>query len=273
MLDFIVCMSLSMLLLNMQRNSFVMHKNYKYCVTSQYIFQVTWDEPELLKNMKTVSPWQVEYVADAPIHGVFPLTKRFKGAQEGVRLTDGEGEISFSSIAFSSMMDKYTPSSYINYNNIPAGMQGARQIPFPLPSSSPIIINDGSSRQRCPDDNVDISQKVVEAQASTDPNVASSYETSSPESSSSVQLPSKGFTSFQLFGKVIQTELPLLEAPHIELPHIELPHMGPPFVNRDDISCTECDDYTTEGARNTVDNSLSETTQSQKLPMRKNYAL
>lgn len=211
------------------------------------MLQVAWDEPEVLQNMKRVSPWQVEVVASTPpIHTAFPPAKRFRIQHNTGLLTDGEGNIPLPNIGFSPMMGQLSPS-YLNYNTFPAGMQGARQNPF-FGSSLPNIMNDGA-RQMCPDNLLRNMSQNVEA-VSTDLNIgSSSSDTPSPDSQNSVQFFAADttgqqssnssrrsrITSIQLFGKIISPEQPT-----------------------DDIGSTEYDDCTTEGTRSTLNFSLSE---------------
>lgn len=90
---------------------------------------VTWDEPDLLQNVKRVSPWLVELVSNMPAIHLSP----FSPPRKKLRLPhqhpdfalDGQIPIPpFPSNLFSCLQE-----------NTPAGMQGARQAhhyPFPL---------------------------------------------------------------------------------------------------------------------------------------------
>uniref|UniRef100_A0A803MRE5 Auxin response factor domain-containing protein n=1 Tax=Chenopodium quinoa TaxID=63459 RepID=A0A803MRE5_CHEQI len=200
------------------------------------MLQVTWDEPEKLEEVRMLSPWQVECIAPTPpptIHAAFNTpAKRLKGVQNSALLADGKGDIYFTpQLGFGSLvMDQLSPS-YMNYNIFPAGMQGARQFPSIYPSNSPTIMNDDSHQGRT-DDNLDSSMSQKVEGVSADLNIASSSsETPSFDSFNSEQffgamstghhscnLPGKGVTSFQLFGKII--------------------HIEQPPANTDDISCT-----------------------------------
>lgn len=210
------------------------------------VLKVTWDEPEILQNMTNVSPWQVEFIAPAPpIHAPLPPMKRLKGVQDSELLADREGDLPLPPMSFSSMMGHVNPP-YFSHETFPAGMQGARQIPFLL-TSLPNINND-STHKGCPDDKVDSTMQKTEA-VSTDLNIGSiPSETPSPDSQNSVHFFSMaatkprscngtkiGSTSFHLFGAFIQVE--------------------PRLANTNDIS-TEYDDSSTKCARNDVDKSL-----------------
>lgn len=207
----------------------------------QFNFQVAWDEPEILQNMKNVSPWQVEPIVPMlPIHTAVPAIKKFKGVQNSGLLTNGEGNPPIPSMGFN--------SSYLNYNTFPAGMQGARQNLLFL-STLPSIVN-YSTHQGHRDDIVDSTPEKMEA-VTTKLNIGiSPSETPSPDSQNSVQLfgvagtdqrscdlSKKIITSFQLFGKQI--------------------HMEQPLTTTEAIGCTKYDDHLTEGVRNTLDISSS----------------
>ncbi|XP_057523025.1 auxin response factor 17-like [Amaranthus tricolor] len=205
------------------------------------MLQVAWDEPEILQNMKNVSPWQVEPIVPMlPIHTAVPAIKKFKGVQNSGLLTNGEGNPPIPSMGFN--------SSYLNYNTFPAGMQGARQNLLFL-STLPSIVN-YSTHQGHRDDIVDSTPEKMEA-VTTKLNIGiSPSETPSPDSQNSVQLfgvagtdqrscdlSKKIITSFQLFGKQI--------------------HMEQPLTTTEAIGCTKYDDHLTEGVRNTLDISSS----------------
>ncbi|KAA8538570.1 hypothetical protein F0562_028236 [Nyssa sinensis] len=95
------------------------------------MLQVTWDEPEVLQNVKRVNPWQVEYVVPTPpLHSMFPPTKKFRVAQNPGLLANGEGELFLPMKSFNTSMTENLNPVLMNYNSFPAGMQGARQDPF-----------------------------------------------------------------------------------------------------------------------------------------------
>ncbi|CAL9241051.1 unnamed protein product [Arabidopsis halleri] len=93
--------------------------------------QITWDEPEILQNVKRVNPWQVEIVANATqLHATFPPAKRLKYPQPGGFLSGDDGDIPYSQRGLSSAAAP-DPSPYMfPYSTFPAGMQGARQYDF-----------------------------------------------------------------------------------------------------------------------------------------------
>ncbi|CAN8240302.1 unnamed protein product [Cochlearia groenlandica] len=95
--------------------------------------QITWDEPEVLLNMKRVNPWQVEVVANtAQFHAAFPPTKALKFTHSNVFFNGGEGESLYPRRGPPSAapgVDPPRPYTF-SYTTFPAGMQGARQYGF-----------------------------------------------------------------------------------------------------------------------------------------------
>ncbi|KAL7095840.1 hypothetical protein ACP275_10G047800 [Erythranthe tilingii] len=84
------------------------------------LLQVAWDEPDLLQNVKRVSPWLVELVSSMPPihhHNLSP----FSPPRKKMRLPF-DGQIPLP--AFSGNPFGCIPNN--NNNNTPAGMQGAR---------------------------------------------------------------------------------------------------------------------------------------------------
>ncbi|VYS51361.1 unnamed protein product [Arabidopsis thaliana] len=94
--------------------------------------QITWDEPEILQNVKRVNPWQVEIAAHATqLHTPFPPAKRLKYPQPGGGFLSGDdGEILFPQSGLSSAAAPDPSPSMFSYSTFPAGMQGARQYDF-----------------------------------------------------------------------------------------------------------------------------------------------
>ena len=91
-----------------------------------FTYQVTWDEPEVLQNVRAVSPWQVELVPVSPhMQTPFPAMKRLKVPPCFELPSEGHGNLLFhQSITSSVKMGDLTP--LFNYSTFPAGMQGAR---------------------------------------------------------------------------------------------------------------------------------------------------
>ncbi|KAK9270941.1 hypothetical protein L1049_026529 [Liquidambar formosana] len=186
------------------------------------MLQVTWDEPEVLQNVKRVSPWQVEYlVPTPPLQTPFPPLKRFRVPPSPGLLSDGEGELYPMTGLTDTMMRQFSPS-LLNFNTFPAGMQGARHYPFHTSSLSNFISED--THQTRTDDffgnNVGPKFKNV----TTELNIGSSQSDNlSPDSQSSVHSfgtdlignrgsnssAKVGISSFQLFGKIIYMKEPV----------------------------------------------------------------
>ncbi|CAF2179262.1 unnamed protein product [Brassica napus] len=90
--------------------------------------QITWDEPEILQNLKRVNPWQVEVVANSSqLLAIYPPTKRLKHSDSASGFLSGEGEMLYSGRG----QQAVDPSPYMfSYTTFPAGMQGARHYEF-----------------------------------------------------------------------------------------------------------------------------------------------
>lgn len=95
------------------------------------LLQVTWDEPDLLQNVKRVSPWLVELVSNMPAIHLSPFSpprKKFRLPHHPDFTMDGQlpappfpGNLLGASNPFGCLPD-----------NSPAGMQGARHAQFGL---------------------------------------------------------------------------------------------------------------------------------------------
>ncbi|KAJ4726048.1 Auxin response factor [Melia azedarach] len=93
------------------------------------LLQVTWDEPDLLQNVKRVSPWLVELVSNMPVIHLSPFSpprKKLRLPQQLDFPLDGQ----FSMPSFSG--NPLGPSSPLCClsDNTPAGIQGARHAQF-----------------------------------------------------------------------------------------------------------------------------------------------
>ncbi|GAB2271968.1 hypothetical protein Dimus_006798 [Dionaea muscipula] len=211
--------------------------------------QVAWDEPEVLQNIKKVSPWEVEYVTPTPLIPAFPPAKKSRVTPSRMFLTEGEAEFSLPVIGFGNSMFGQFSSSHLNYNTFPAGMQGARQDTLYVSSLSNLI-ND-STRQVCAVDNSYHTMAQKEDDVSTDLNIGTSLSESPRDSACSVELiisqlraPTSSGKTLQLFGQMIHVEVPV--------------------ANTEDVSHTptQSDDSEllndTEGRRNMPEFSLSD---------------
>ncbi|XP_077248819.1 auxin response factor 17-like [Tasmannia lanceolata] len=185
------------------------------------MLQVTWDEPEMLQNVKRVSPWQVELVLASPsIQTPFPPTKKIRLPQGPESLTGGESTMFFPMAGLANTMMGHLSTSMFNYNNFPAGMQGARQNPTYMSSLSNFIPN---NQLYLYPDNLYVSNMSPKlSRVSTELNIGSTSlsESSSSPIQASINLfgtklvgnpnwnsipKSRASSSFQLFGKTIQT--------------------------------------------------------------------
>ncbi|CAI9766319.1 unnamed protein product [Fraxinus pennsylvanica] len=96
------------------------------------LLQVIWDEPDLLQNVKHVSPWLVELVSDMPTIHLSPFSpprKKLRLPQHPDFLLDGQLPLS----AFSSnlILGSSNPFGCL-LDNTPARMQGARHAQYGL---------------------------------------------------------------------------------------------------------------------------------------------
>lgn len=95
---------------------------------------MTWDEPDLLQNVKRVNPWLVELVSNIPVIHLSPFSparKKLRLPQHSDFPLDGQFPVpSFSGNPFGPSSPLCCPS-----DNISAGIQGARhaQLGVPLP--------------------------------------------------------------------------------------------------------------------------------------------
>ncbi|KAG6744104.1 hypothetical protein POTOM_052813 [Populus tomentosa] len=96
--------------------------------------QVTWDEPDLLQNVKRVSPWLVELASHMSAIHLSPFSsprKKLRLPQHPDFPIDGQ----FTMPIFSgNLLQPSSPFGFLP-NNIPAGMQGARHAHYGLPLS------------------------------------------------------------------------------------------------------------------------------------------
>ncbi|XP_057983816.1 auxin response factor 18-like isoform X2 [Malania oleifera] len=95
------------------------------------LLQVTWDEPDLLQNVKQVSPWLVELVSNMPHIQLSPFSpprKKLRLPQHLDFPLDGQLPMP----PFSSSLLGHTSPYNCLPENIPAGMQGARHSQYGL---------------------------------------------------------------------------------------------------------------------------------------------
>ncbi|CAI9754336.1 unnamed protein product [Fraxinus pennsylvanica] len=182
------------------------------------MLEVMWDEHQVLQNVKTVSPWQVELVLPTPqFHSALPPLKKFKVQQASGKLPDGEGELFSPTTESTDLMIGQLNSSTFSYNSYPAGMQGARLDQF----CASTLSNSHSDNSHQMSTNFMKNGTQPELKISTELNIGSSrVDNLSPDSQSSVNLSSTelvgkqgSVSSIQLFGKIISTVQPVEDCP------------------------------------------------------------
>ncbi|KAF8404190.1 hypothetical protein HHK36_009073 [Tetracentron sinense] len=185
---------------------------------------VTWDERDVCQNVKRVSPWQVELVSVSPtLQTQFPPTKKFRIPQNPELPTSGQGGLLFPMTGLhNSMMGHFSPS-LLSYNTFPAGMQGARHDPIYLSSLSNLINNNTHHMFTDSLFGNNVEQKLNGVSTELNIGSTSQSDNSSPPSQGSVHFYGKklfsnqirdssakaGVCSFQLFGKIIETNQPV----------------------------------------------------------------
>ncbi|GKV01225.1 hypothetical protein SLEP1_g13792 [Rubroshorea leprosula] len=94
------------------------------------LLQVSWDEPDLLQNVKRVSPWLVELVSNMPVIHLSPFSpprKKLRFPQQLDFPLDGQ----FLMPSFSgNPLRPSSPLRYLSDNAASAGIQGARHAQF-----------------------------------------------------------------------------------------------------------------------------------------------
>lgn len=169
-----------------------------------------------------MSPWEVELATPTPpIPSPLHPAKKFRGPQKS-GMVNGEADLFSPMMRFGdSTMGQFNPS-FLSFNSFPAGMQGARQNIFcesglfnPYNEITPPSCDENSMCKLNP---APMTQTV-----STDLQIGSAQsDTLSPDSQASVlsfatgtaenhtcNSTKAGVNSFQLFGQVIYTNLPV----------------------------------------------------------------
>ncbi|KAJ8615325.1 hypothetical protein MRB53_034697 [Persea americana] len=183
--------------------------------------QVTWDEPEVLQNVKRVNPWEVELVSATPqMQTPFTSCKKMRLSQDPDLLTDGEGPMFFPMMGPYSVIGNMDPS-FFNYNNFPAGMQGARHNNISVPSfpnfgDHQLLYSDKLSGHRAPEllpisTDLSIGNNTSQSDNSSSSVQGSTNSFSKQPFGSLVCKPIKRTSSsfIQLFGQIIQTKQPI----------------------------------------------------------------
>ncbi|KFK32306.1 hypothetical protein AALP_AA6G225100 [Arabis alpina] len=109
------------------------------------LLQVAWDEPDLLQNVKRVSPWLVELVSNMPAMHLSPFSPRKKlripqPFDDGTKFPIFSPGFTHNGDSMCYLSKDNISSS--NNNNAPAGIQGARQAQQLFGSPSPSLLSD-----------------------------------------------------------------------------------------------------------------------------------
>ncbi|KAG8389705.1 hypothetical protein BUALT_Bualt01G0006500 [Buddleja alternifolia] len=103
-----------------------------YIVYNIYIIRknvVSWDEPESLKGMNRVSPWQVEHLLLRPLldSSEFLPSKRIRLLQNPGPVPNQQEESHLPTTQLTPSVAGHLELTMLNYSPFPAGIQGARQ--------------------------------------------------------------------------------------------------------------------------------------------------
>ncbi|KAM5556016.1 auxin response factor 18-like [Rosa sericea] len=115
--------------------SSVHHADPRWPDSPWRILQVAWDEPDLLQNVRCVSPWLVELVSSIPAIDLSP----YSPPRKKLRLQQNPDYSLIGQLPMPSVYGNFLNSSNTLCHlsdNIPAGIQGARQAHFGLSSSN-----------------------------------------------------------------------------------------------------------------------------------------
>ncbi|CAN1253181.1 Auxin response factor 18 [Linum perenne] len=171
------------------------------------LLQVTWDEPDLLQNVRRVSPWLVELVSSMPmIQPPPPLPfspPRKKSRFDDFPLEGGRFQLPCYT---SNNTLKYSSSSLCYNNNTPAGIQGARHSQIGASLSVDLQFNNSKFFPSF--------EQFVNPQCSSNESVSCLLTIGSSSSSSEKPCdhPEKKKKEFLLFGQVILTQQQMEEA-------------------------------------------------------------
>ncbi|CAI0447767.1 unnamed protein product [Linum tenue] len=186
--------------------------------------EIKWDEPEVLQSAQRISPWQVTFVStNSSFQSGIPAPKKLRYPDKSeLLMDDGEGDLRF---PMSGLANSTMGPPLLNFNNFPAGMQGARQNDtFPtFGLSNCVTENSGLQISGATTSFTNVMMPKV-GSLSTELNIGSSQSDNlSPDSHSSMQsfgteiLGNQGCTSancgtissFQLFGQIIHFNQPV----------------------------------------------------------------
>lgn len=103
-------------------------------------FQVAWDEPDLLHNVKRVNPWLVELVSSVPALHLSPFSPPNKRPRLPQTSEFPFGQFLMPTLLNNNPLSPISPLCCLP-DNISAGIQGARHAQFVLSSSTDLHIN------------------------------------------------------------------------------------------------------------------------------------
>ncbi|CAI0408255.1 unnamed protein product [Linum tenue] len=197
---------------------------------------IKWDEPEVLQSAQRISPWQVAFVpTNSSFQDGIPTPKKLRYPDKSeLLIDDGERDLRF---PMSGLANPTVGPPLLNFNNFPAGMQGARQYNTFPPFGLSNFVSENSGLQISAAATTSFTNVMVPklGSVSTELNIGSSQSDNlSPDRQSSMQsfgteiVGNQGCTSancgtsssFQLFGKIIHFNHPVERS-------------------SDDVSCTE----------------------------------
>lgn len=99
------------------------------------LLQVTWDEPDLLRNVRRVNPWLVEFVSNVPSVHFSPFAQPLKKIRLQHPEFSIERQLHLPALSGEHLLGASSPFGCLPDNN-PAGMQGARHTQYGLSLSN-----------------------------------------------------------------------------------------------------------------------------------------
>ncbi|KAG8371317.1 hypothetical protein BUALT_Bualt13G0075100 [Buddleja alternifolia] len=176
--------------------------------------RVTWDEPNLLPNVKCVSPWLVELVSNMPAIHLSPPNKKLRLSHHPDFSLDGH----FPMPSFSG--NPLGPSSPLSClpDNITAGIQGARHAQIGVPLSDIHFSNKLQMGLLAPhfmqlDSHAKILDSTVKSQMDANENISCLLSIGNP-GPKSMKTDSVKITRFVLFGQQILIEQQMASHDH-----------------------------------------------------------
>ncbi|KAJ6798368.1 auxin response factor 17-like [Iris pallida] len=177
------------------------------------MLQINWDEPEVLQNVRTVGPWQVELVSASPLlQSPFPDMKKLRVSHCLDMSSEGQGNTCYTKSIFeSAKMGSLAPSLF-NYNTFPVGIQGARHDEvsslsnfIPTPTNTHHFFSEHPYGMNMPPE-----LNVSHSEGNSSPSQVTVHQNSldlfGPSACNPTIKASKGY--FQLFGQIIHMNRP-----------------------------------------------------------------